>query len=54
VALAASPLTRTRLARNALVEVRARTWGSALERLAGGYRLVLDRQAGPVSRPVAA
>jgi glycosyltransferase involved in cell wall biosynthesis len=54
VALAASPLTRTRLARNALVEVRRRTWAAALERLAGGYRLVLDRQAGPASRHVAA
>ncbi|MEA2356453.1 MAG: hypothetical protein QOD61_2582 [Solirubrobacteraceae bacterium] len=54
VGLAASPLTRTRLARNALVEVRRRTWPAALERLAGGYRLVLDRQAGPVSRHVAA
>jgi glycosyltransferase involved in cell wall biosynthesis len=54
VGLAASPLSRARLARNALLEVRGRTWDAALGRLADGYRLVLDRQAGQAGRRVAA
>jgi glycosyltransferase involved in cell wall biosynthesis len=44
--LAASPLARARIARAALAEVRGRTWEAALGRLADGYRLVLDGQAG--------
>ncbi len=39
--LAASPLLRTRLSGAALGAVRRRTWESALERLADGYRQVL-------------
>jgi glycosyltransferase involved in cell wall biosynthesis/predicted metal-dependent phosphoesterase TrpH len=41
VQLAASPLLRRRLAGAGLAAVRERTWDSALERLAGGYRRVL-------------
>ncbi len=40
--LAGSPLLRERLAAVALTGVRGRTWESALERLADGYRRVLD------------
>jgi glycosyltransferase involved in cell wall biosynthesis len=36
--LAASPLLRERLARNALRAVQERTWEAALGRLADGYR----------------
>jgi glycosyltransferase involved in cell wall biosynthesis/predicted metal-dependent phosphoesterase TrpH len=42
VELAASPLLRRRLAGAGLAAVRERTWDSALERLAGGYRRVLS------------
>ena len=51
LSLAASPLTRARLARNALAEVRGRTWEAALGRLADGYRMVLD---GPAADRLAA
>ncbi|MEA2297717.1 MAG: hypothetical protein QOF77_653 [Solirubrobacteraceae bacterium] len=54
LSLAASPLTRARLARNALAEVRGRTWEAALGRLADGYRLVTDRQTDQRGRRVAA
>ncbi len=40
--LAGSPLLRGRLAAVALTGVRGRTWEGALERLAEGYRRVLD------------
>ncbi len=40
--LAGSPLLRGRLAAVALTAVRRRTWEGALERLAEGYRRVLD------------
>ena len=40
--LAGSPLLRRRLAAVALTGVRRRTWEGALERLAEGYRRVLD------------
>jgi glycosyltransferase involved in cell wall biosynthesis/predicted metal-dependent phosphoesterase TrpH len=40
--LAGSPLLRRRLAAVALAAVRGRTWESALERLAGGYRRALS------------
>jgi glycosyltransferase involved in cell wall biosynthesis/predicted metal-dependent phosphoesterase TrpH len=40
--LAGSPLLRGRLAAVALTSVRRRTWEGALERLAEGYRRVLD------------
>jgi glycosyltransferase involved in cell wall biosynthesis/predicted metal-dependent phosphoesterase TrpH len=42
VELAASPLLRQRLATAGLASVRERTWESALERLAGGYRRALS------------
>ena len=42
LALAASPLLRRRLAAAGLAAVRERTWESALERLAGGYRRALS------------
>ncbi|MGI8800849.1 MAG: glycosyltransferase [Solirubrobacteraceae bacterium] len=54
LALAASPLTRARLARNALAEVRGRTWEAALGRLADGYRRVLDGQGSQAGRRLAA
>ncbi len=54
LALAAAPPTRVRLARNALAEVRGRTWEAALGRLADGYRLVLDGDASQPGRRVAA
>jgi glycosyltransferase involved in cell wall biosynthesis/predicted metal-dependent phosphoesterase TrpH len=41
--LAASPLLRRRLAAVALAGVRRRTWESAMERLADGYRATLAR-----------
>jgi glycosyltransferase involved in cell wall biosynthesis/predicted metal-dependent phosphoesterase TrpH len=41
--LACAPLLRQRLAAVALAEVRQRTWESAMERLAEGYRHALDR-----------
>jgi glycosyltransferase involved in cell wall biosynthesis len=40
--LAASPMLRERLAQAGLDSVRARTWERALERLGGGYRMVLE------------
>jgi glycosyltransferase involved in cell wall biosynthesis/predicted metal-dependent phosphoesterase TrpH len=40
--LAASPMLRRRLAQAGLDSVRGRTWERALERLAGGYRQVLE------------
>jgi glycosyltransferase involved in cell wall biosynthesis/predicted metal-dependent phosphoesterase TrpH len=40
--LAASPMLRERLAQAGLDAVRGRTWERALERLAGGYRRVLE------------
>jgi glycosyltransferase involved in cell wall biosynthesis/predicted metal-dependent phosphoesterase TrpH len=52
--LADSPLTRARLARSALADVRGRTWETALGRLGDGYRLVLDAQVGLPGRRVAA
>ena len=52
--LAASPLTRARLARNALAAVRDRTWDAALGRLADGYRRVLEGQASRPGRRAAA
>ncbi len=52
--LAARPLTRARLARNALGAVRERTWDAALGRLADGYRRVLDGQARRPGRRAAA
>jgi glycosyltransferase involved in cell wall biosynthesis len=42
VALADSPPLRERLARGGLASVRERTWEGALERLAAGYRRVLE------------
>jgi glycosyltransferase involved in cell wall biosynthesis len=39
--LAASPLLRERLSGAALAAARTRTWESALERLADGYRSAL-------------
>ncbi|HEY2201642.1 MAG TPA: hypothetical protein VGH56_07120, partial [Solirubrobacteraceae bacterium] len=44
--LAASPLLRQRLATAGLAAVRERTWESALERLAGGYRRALYSATG--------
>jgi glycosyltransferase involved in cell wall biosynthesis len=44
--LAASPLLRQRLATAGLAAVRERTWESALQRLAGGYRRALSSAAG--------
>jgi len=44
--LAASPLLRRRLAAAGLIAARKRTWESALERLAGGYRRALSRTSG--------
>jgi glycosyltransferase involved in cell wall biosynthesis/predicted metal-dependent phosphoesterase TrpH len=41
--LAASPLLRRRLAAVALEEARRRTWESAMERLAEGYRRALEQ-----------
>jgi len=41
--LAAAPLMRRRLAAVALAAVRERTWESAMERLAGGYRRTLEQ-----------
>ena len=52
--LVASPLTRARLARAALADVRGRTWEAALGRLADGYRLVLEHRAGLPGQRVAA
>jgi glycosyltransferase involved in cell wall biosynthesis len=40
--LASSPPLRRRLAAVALAEVRCRTWESAMERLAAGYRAALE------------
>ncbi len=53
--LAASPLLRRRLAALALAGVRARTWEGAMERLAAGYRRVLDqpRHASDTTHPEA-
>jgi glycosyltransferase involved in cell wall biosynthesis len=51
--LARSPLLRERLARAGLAASRARTWETALERLAAGYRRALSlpgRDAEPSSR----
>jgi len=42
IELADSPLLRERLADRALASVRVRTWERALERLADGYRQVLE------------
>jgi glycosyltransferase involved in cell wall biosynthesis/predicted metal-dependent phosphoesterase TrpH len=44
--LASCPLLRRRLAAVALAEVRRRTWESAMERLADGYRRVLRHTRG--------
>jgi glycosyltransferase involved in cell wall biosynthesis/predicted metal-dependent phosphoesterase TrpH len=41
LALAATPLLRQRLARNALAEVGGRTWEASMELLAAGYRAAL-------------
>ena len=41
--LAAAPLMRRRLAAVALAAVRRRTWESAMERLADGYRRALEQ-----------
>jgi glycosyltransferase involved in cell wall biosynthesis len=41
LALAATPLLRQRLARNALAEVGVRTWEASMELLAAGYRAAL-------------
>ncbi len=43
--LAAQPLQRERLARNALDAVRERTWERSLQRLADGYRRAVDTGA---------
>ncbi|MGA9284325.1 MAG: glycosyltransferase [Solirubrobacteraceae bacterium] len=43
--LATSPLLRERLAKAGLSAARERTWGRALERLAGGYRRALGNNA---------
>ena len=51
--LAAAPALRGRLAKAALETVRGRTWESALERLAEGYRLALG-EAGAGERPAPA
>ncbi|MEA2244571.1 MAG: hypothetical protein QOD24_4127, partial [Solirubrobacteraceae bacterium] len=52
VELAAQPLQRERLARNALEAVQQRTWARSLQRLADGYRRALDPAdaSGDVSR----
>jgi glycosyltransferase involved in cell wall biosynthesis len=52
VELAAQPLQRERLARNALEAVQQRTWERSLQRLADGYRRALDPAdaSGDVSR----
>jgi glycosyltransferase involved in cell wall biosynthesis/predicted metal-dependent phosphoesterase TrpH len=45
IELADSPLLRARLASAAMIAVRGRTWESALEHLAGGYRHALEASA---------
>jgi len=53
--LASSPLLRQRLAALALTGVRARTWEGAMERLAAGYRRILERprRASDITSPEA-
>ncbi len=51
--LAQRPPLRRQLSRGALAIVRGRTWEAALERLAGAYRLVLDRTAAAGDRRAA-
>ncbi len=51
--LAATPLLRRRLADVALAGVRGRTWESAMERLAEGYRTTLARADAPEARRAA-
>jgi glycosyltransferase involved in cell wall biosynthesis/predicted metal-dependent phosphoesterase TrpH len=48
-----APLLRERLRRAALSAVRGRTWEAALERLANGYRVALERPVPGADRKVA-
>jgi glycosyltransferase involved in cell wall biosynthesis len=51
--LAAAPLLRTRLRRNALNAVSGRSWEAAMDKLAAGYSSALTAAAASASRQVA-
>jgi glycosyltransferase involved in cell wall biosynthesis/predicted metal-dependent phosphoesterase TrpH len=53
LAVAASPLLRSRLRRGGLASVRSRSWERALHRLAAGYRRALDAGARRGAREIA-
>jgi glycosyltransferase involved in cell wall biosynthesis len=53
IAVTGSELMRSRLRRGGLAAVRARSWESALDRLAAGYRSALEPSSGSGAREIA-